>query len=59
MREIGSLQVHTGYLTFSLKKLLTVLRINAKYAGTRKYLRGIGNLCSSEAYNQGRLTLIF
>jgi len=35
------------------------LRINAKRASTRNYLRGLGNLCSSAAYNQGRLTLIF
>jgi len=44
------------------------LRINAKRASTRKYLRGLGNLCSRAAYinfltpfraayNQGRLTI--
>jgi len=35
------------------------LRINAKRAGMRKCLRGLGNLCLSATCNQGRLTLIF
>jgi len=36
---------------------LSGLRINAKRAITRKYLRGLGNLCSSAAHNQ--LTFVF
>ena len=35
------------------------LPTNAKRASTRKYLRCLGDLCSSGAYNQGRLTLNF
>jgi len=32
------------------------LHINPKHATMRKYLRGLGNLCSNAAHNQGRLT---
>jgi len=32
-------------------------QLNAKRASTRKYLRGLGDLLSSAAYNQGRLTI--
>jgi len=32
-------------------------QVNAKRASTRKYLRGLGNVCSSAACNQGRLTI--
>jgi len=38
---------------------LAGLRIKAKHASARKYLRRLGNLCSNAVYNQGRLTLIF
>jgi len=34
-------------------------QLYAKSASTRRYLRSFGNLCSSAAYNQGRLTLFF
>jgi len=30
---------------------------NAKRGSMRKYLRGLGKLCSSSAYNHGRLTI--
>jgi len=32
-------------------------RFCTKGAGTGKYLRDLGSLCSNEAYNQGRLTI--
>jgi len=35
------------------------LPIERETCYTRKYLRGLGNLCSSEAYNQARITLFF
>jgi len=34
-------------------------QLNAKRASTEKYLKGIGSLSSSVAYNQGQVTLIF
>jgi len=34
-------------------------QLNTKHASTQKYLRCLGNLCWSAAYNQGRLTLNF
>jgi len=37
--------------------IITRVTKNAQRAST--YLRGLGNLCSSVVYNQGRLTLIF
>jgi len=43
----------------SVEASLPGLRINAKSGSARKYLRGLGNLCSSAAYNHRRLTLIF
>ena len=39
--------------------IITRVAKNTKHANAQKYLRGLGNLCSSVAYNQGRLTLIF
>jgi len=34
-------------------------QLSAKRSSTRKKLSGLGNLCSTAAYNQGRLTLFF
>jgi len=31
IREIGSLQIHIGYLTFSLKKLVCLCKESKKY----------------------------
>jgi len=32
--------------------------LNMKHASTPKYLKGLGNICSCAAYNQGQLTLL-
>ena len=34
-------------------------QLNAKRASAQMYFRGLGNTCSSAAYDQGRLTLTF
>jgi len=39
------------------KHLYQGYQLNAKCVSTQKYLRGLGNLCSSVAYIQGWLTI--